>query len=232
MIIINIKFINEGIVFTLAMEEAVKAETKKLEKYGVTSLRIRADRQPRHQVVVSAVCVSDRAEGFAAKAEADDFYKAVPAVVEKLRRQLRAEKTKVLSKREKAKKEEKVLEETQVESIRDRVDEAIVEAVLGTCFKIANSYFPGCTSPIVKNLMESESAASDLADIIGTLSDAVPDAMEELFGHSESDKPDEYDAAVSEVVNDPYFRLLMDGACTDAILDFLSDQLCEEMEVA
>lgn len=232
MIIINIKFINEGIVFTPAMEEAVKAEAKKLEKYGVTSLRIRADRQSHHQVAVSAVCVSDTAEGFAAKAEADDFYKAVPAVVEKLRRQLRTEKTKVLSKREKTKKEEKVLEETQVESIRDRVDEAIVEAVLGTCFKIANAYFPACTPPIVNNLTQSEAAARDLADIMDTLSHAVSDRMEELFGHSESDDPDEYDIAVSEVVNDPYFRLLMDGACTDAILDFLSDQVREELEVA
>lgn len=232
MTIITIKFVNEGIQFTPAMEEAVKAEVRKLEKYGVTSLRIRADRQPHHQFIVSAVCVSDRAEGFAAKAEADDFYAAVPAVVEKLRRQLRAEKTKVLSRRDKTKGRKENLEETRVEKAHDDAVSTITQVVLGSCVKIVNLYFPECTPVIINNLDHIDEARNDLADILTTLDSAVADQMRDMFGHSESDDPDEYDMALSEVISEPYFRLLIDSACIDMILDYFSAVARGEVEVA
>lgn len=226
----NYELCGKGLDFTPAMQAAVIDSASKLNRYGVSSVRVSVLKAPRGQDILVR-CIDNRGRRFVVSARGvTDFYGALPALFDKVERKFRQNKEKEIRIHkmgekpaeavEEGEEEKNMVEELHDKEIRDaEVLSHISQIVTDNCVNLIQSYYGDDTRKILKSVLNTKESIDDLNRAVVFVQNILPDAMRERYGSEESDNVDDYVDAVYDMLYIPEFELMLDDICMDAILD-------------
>lgn len=96
--------------------------------------------------------------------------------------------------------------------------EYLRQVVLDNCSRIIVAYYPLDFVDFSNSVEDSKASSDDITDIVTVLEHAIRDQARDLKAHGESDA-DAENSAVLEILKNPLFRLMIDSASIEAIMD-------------